>query len=269
MLKTTDLDVVYGAGTERETHALRSIDLTIEEGEFVTLLGPSGCGKSTLLHSLGGLVTPTGGSVMFDGSPVTAPDPRQSAYVFQDYSLLPWKNVVDNVAIGLRFDRVPKAVRRQKAMELLELVGLAHVSKSFTAELSGGMQQRVAVARALAMEPRVLLMDEPFGALDEQTRRALGHELSGLLARAGQTVVLVTHSLEEAIFWADRIVVMSARPGEISEIVEVSEPRPRSLDFLATDEFSDLRARLFEQLRELNRAKAVDDLAASEPDRVR
>jgi NitT/TauT family transport system ATP-binding protein len=230
--------------------ALEDVSLDIAPGEFVALLGPSGCGKSTLLSCLGALRQPSHGSVSFDGVPITDPDPHRCAYVFQDYSLLPWATIVDNVAVGLRFAGVNRAERRSRASHLLEMMGLQSWAESRPGQLSGGMQQRVAVARALAMAPSVLLMDEPFGALDEQTRRSLGVSISQQLSDAQQTLVLVTHSLDEAIYWADRVLVMSARPGRIMASLAIPHPRPRRLEFIADPEFARLRTELFLLLTE-------------------
>ena len=226
--------------------AIEGVDLTIRKGEFVSIIGPSGCGKSTLLHCLGGLLTPSSGSVTFEGAPLRKPDATKAAFVFQDYSLLPWKSVVDNAAIGLRFARVSKKERRATALDLLRLVGLEHLADAYPHELSGGMQQRVAVARAMAMDPQVLLMDEPFGALDEQTRRELGYEMCRLLTEQGKSVAMVTHSLDESIFWADRIIVMASKPGRIALEIPVEEPRTRELPFIATPEFAAIRAKLLD-----------------------
>lgn len=225
--------------------AIRDIDLTIPEGEFVSLIGPSGCGKSTLLHCMGGMLTPSAGSISVGGQKISSPKPSRAAFVFQDYSLFPWRSVVDNAATGLRFAGMSKGRRRAAALEQLRLVGLDHVAESYPAELSGGMQQRVAVARALAMDPEIMLMDEPFGALDEQSRRRLGIEMSRVLTETGKTVVMVTHSLDEAIFWADRVLVMSKGPGRIIRELNVEAPRPRSLEFMTTSSFDALRAELF------------------------
>lgn len=242
-LNVQNLEIRYSAGATEP--AITGIDLSINQGEFVTVIGPSGCGKSTLLHAMGGMLSPAEGGVYLDGTKLTRPDPRQAAFVFQDYSLFPWKKVVDNVAMGLRFAGEEKKSALDIAMRELEFVGLGDKANRYPGELSGGMQQRVAVARALAMKPKFLLMDEPFGALDEQTRRSLGRELTQILHDAGQSVVLITHSLEEAIFWADRIVVMKAGPGEISKEIVVDEPWPRNLDFMTSDRFDSLRAELF------------------------
>jgi NitT/TauT family transport system ATP-binding protein len=244
-LKASDVTVTYASTSGAPLTAIENLELHIERGEFVSIIGPSGCGKSTLLHCLGGLITPSGGLITVNDSRITAPDPERAAFVFQDYTLLPWKTVTDNVAIGLRFAGAPKAARRAKAQQMLELVGLSDFASSYPRELSGGMQQRVAIARALSMDPEILLMDEPFGALDEQTRRHLGFEMVRLLTEAERTVVMVTHSLDEAILWADRIVVLSSRPGRILREIRVTAPRPRDLDFVATPEFAEVRGELF------------------------
>ncbi len=247
MTGLTMQDVAVEYETEQgKLVACKDIDLTIAPGEFVTIIGPSGCGKSTVLHCMGGLLSPSRGSVRFNDERLTAPDPHRAAFVFQDYSLFPWKNVQDNVSMGLRFSGSTKSAALAEAKKQLEFVGLADFANSYPSALSGGMQQRVAVARALALEPQVLLMDEPFGALDEQSRRDLGLEIARILGETGRSVVLITHSLDEAIFWADRIVVMSPRPGVIEEEIVVSAPRPRRLDFMTSREFQDIQVRLFE-----------------------
>lgn len=244
-LQAHGISITYESSNGRKKTAISDIDLTIRSGEFVSIIGPSGCGKSTLLHCMGGMLAPTAGRVTVNDVEVKGPNPAQAAFVFQDYSLFPWKNVVDNVSIGLRFSGIDRHTRRNKAMEQLELVGLADVANVYPMELSGGMQQRVAVARALTMEPDILLMDEPFGALDEQSRRRLGIEVSQILTAAGKTVVMVTHSLDESIFWADRVLVMSKGPGRIIEDLAVKEVRPRSLEFMTTAEFDTQRVELF------------------------
>jgi NitT/TauT family transport system ATP-binding protein len=226
--------------------AVENVDLTIAAGEFVTIIGPSGCGKSTLLHCIGGMLAPSDGTIHHDGQRVTRPNPHHAAFVFQDASLLPWKTVLDNVSMGMRFAGEGRRGSLARAREEVAFVGLADFADSYPAQLSGGMQQRASVARALAMRPQLLLMDEPFGALDEQLRRSLGSDIAHLLNDSGQSVVMVTHSLEEAVFWGDRIVVMSPRPGRIVAELSVSEPRPRDLAFMATKEFDALRRQLFE-----------------------
>ena len=216
----------FTANQHEGTEALRDISLTLIEGEFVCLLGPSGCGKTTLLRIIAGLETPSEGEVRVDGVPVTGPTPRLGM-IFQDYSLYPWRRVIDNIAFGLELAGVEKNERLARAREYLDLVGLEGFADSFPYELSGGMRQRVAVARALATDPAVVLMDEPFGALDAQTRNAMQRELLEIWNKTKKTVLFVTHSVDEAVYLADRIVVLSPRPGRIREIVEVCETRPR------------------------------------------
>lgn len=247
-LNVSSVSLTYERAKGGALTAISDIDLTIQDGEFVSLIGPSGCGKSTLLHCMGGMLKPTAGTITVDDVQIAGPKPSRGAFVFQDYSLFPWRSVVDNAATGLRFAGVNKSQRRAEAMKQLELVGLDHVAESYPAELSGGMQQRVAVARALAMDPPIMLMDEPFGALDEQSRRRIGVEMSTVLAGANKTVVMVTHSLDEAIFWADRVLVMGTRPGRIVREFVVDAPRPRRVEFMTTSSFDGLRASLFELL---------------------
>jgi NitT/TauT family transport system ATP-binding protein len=260
-LRAEGLQVAYETRPGERLVACQEIDVTVAPGEFVTIIGPSGCGKSTFLHCLGGLLQPTAGRVLFGGEEVTEPNPHNAAFVFQDYSLFPWKSILDNVGMGLRFAGASKAEVASKAGEKLDFVGLSEFANALPRELSGGMQQRVAVARALAMEPRVLLMDEPFGALDEQSRRTLGSDMARILERTQRSVVHITHSLDEAIFWADRIIVMSARPGRIIEEIEVNAPRPRDLSMMTEPEFQAIRVRLFD-LIQLQRTSTSPQLAA-------
>jgi NitT/TauT family transport system ATP-binding protein len=211
-----------------ETPALVDINLRIEEGEFVCLLGPSGCGKSTLLKIIAGLIPATSGRITINGQPVSGPGPER-AVVFQDYALFPWMTVRDNVEFGLEARRLPVAERREVSKRLLKVVGLSDFAERFPHQLSGGMKQRVSIARALAVDPSLLLMDEPFGALDAQTRQLLQDELLRIWREYRKTVVFVTHSIEEAIYLSDRIVVMTARPGRIKQIMMVPEVRPRDM----------------------------------------
>jgi len=211
-----------------ETSALVDINLQIEEGEFVCLLGPSGCGKSTLLKIIAGLIPATSGRIAINGRSVSSPGPER-AVVFQDYALFPWMSVRDNVEFGLEARKIPAAERREASRRLLKVVGLSDFADRFPHQLSGGMKQRVSIARALAVDPSLLLMDEPFGALDAQTRQLLQDELLRIWREYRKTVVFVTHSIEEAIYLSDRIVVMTARPGRVKQIVVVSEARPRDM----------------------------------------
>jgi NitT/TauT family transport system ATP-binding protein len=227
--------------------ALEGIALTVAPQEFVTVLGPSGCGKSTLLSIIGGLVAPDAGEVRVAGAPLRRPDPRKVAMVFQDPGLFPWRTALENVEFGLELMGVPAAQRREIARGLLEPVGLRGFEGRYPRELSGGMKQRVAIARALALDSPILLMDEPFGALDEQTRLLMGEWLLGIWAKTRKTVVFVTHSLQEAIMLSQRILVMTARPGRLKAAFEVALPWPRDL---AGAEATALRAALWAAIRE-------------------
>jgi ABC-type nitrate/sulfonate/bicarbonate transport system ATPase subunit len=227
--------------------ALDRVSLAVAPQEFVTVLGPSGCGKSTLLTIVGGLVAPDAGEVRIAGAPHRAPDPRKVAMVFQDPGLFPWRTALENVEFGLELMGLPAARRRDTARSLLEPVGLRGFEARYPRELSGGMKQRVAIARALALDSPILLMDEPFGALDEQTRLLMGEWLLGIWSKTRKTVVFVTHSLQEAIMLSQRIVVMTARPGRIKTTFEVTLPMPRDLN---APPATALRAALWEAIRE-------------------
>ena len=193
--------------------ALEKIDIEIGRQELVTFIGPSGCGKSTLLNVIGGMIEPTEGAAYVDGQAVRGPLPKKIAYIFQESALLPWANVLDNIKVALEFQGVPRQQRQSRAVAALNAVGLSRFAASYPHQLSGGMKQRVALARGLGLETDILLMDEPFAALDEQTRMVFGEDLSGLLANTRKTIVLVTHSLAEAVFLSDRIFVFTSRPG--------------------------------------------------------
>jgi NitT/TauT family transport system ATP-binding protein len=226
-LAIRDLSKVFITGKGEEVPALERIDLTVGDEEFVCILGPSGCGKTTLLRIIAGLDTPTTGSILVDGEALDGPS-RLMAMIFQEYSLFPWRTVLENVAFGLEVLGKTREDRLAMARKYLELVGLAPFEKNFPYELSGGMRQRVAVARALAIEPAALLMDEPFGALDAQTRNLMQTELQEIWRKTRKTILFVTHSVDEAVYLADRIVVLTQRPGRIREIVPVKKcPRPR------------------------------------------
>jgi NitT/TauT family transport system ATP-binding protein len=236
--------------------AIARADLTVGSGEFVSLLGPSGCGKSTLLDIIGGLEPATSGEVIVDGEPMHGPSPRM-AIVFQQMSLFPWRTAIDNVGFGLELRGVDASTRDRVAREMIELVGLAGFERKYPAQLSGGMCQRVAIARALALNPSILLMDEPFGALDEQTRRLMGLELLRIWDRSRKTIVFVTHSIEEAIQLSDRILLMSARPSIIREEIAVALPRPRGIECLSSDLAKDIERRIWAALLEEVGAGAI------------
>lgn len=235
-------------------HALSDVSLRVPEGQFVSLLGPSGCGKTTMLRTVAGLDEATRGSIWVNGKEITGPGPER-AMVFQSFALLPWATVKDNVEFGLRMRSVPADDRTKISAELIKFVGLRGFEDKYPHELSGGMQQRVGLIRALAVEPEVLLMDEPFSALDEQTRGFMQEELLRIWEQNRVTVMFVTHSIEEAILLSDRIVLMSPRPGRVKEDVIVDIPRPRGRNAMQTPEFARLQEHLWDQLRQLR----VDD----------
>jgi len=220
--------------------ALDDVSIRIEPGEFVCLLGPSGCGKSTLLGALAGHLRPSSGKLLLDGRPIDGPDPRRGL-VFQHHTLFPWLSVQDNVAYGLKMRGVGKAQRRLQAHELLEQIGLKGFEERYPKALSGGMQQRVEIARVLINQPRVLLMDEPFGALDALTRLKMQEMLLNLWQRLRTTIVFVTHDIDEALYMADRILVMSPRRGRIIDEIRVPAERPRQQDWLTSTTFAQLK----------------------------
>src|SRR5262244_2579708 len=237
-------------GDARYVRALRDTSLDVARGELLCLIGPSGCGKSTLLNVIGGLMTPTAGSVEVAGKRVAGPMPHDIAFVFQENALFPWNTVFENVNLGMVFQGVPRPEREARAQRALEAVGLKDFADHYPSQLSGGMRQRAALARALSLQTDILLMDEPFGALDEQTRMILGEDLSVLLAATRKTIVFVTHSLGEAVFLADRVAVFSARPGTIKKVIAVDEPHPRKPEFATSEKFTALRNRLYGLLHE-------------------
>jgi ABC-type nitrate/sulfonate/bicarbonate transport system ATPase subunit len=242
--------------------ALQDIDLQIGNGEFVSLLGPSGCGKSTLLRIIAGLLRATEGCVEINSAAVSAPGPER-AVVFQDYALFPWMTVEDNVEFGLEARGIPAEKRRTVSADLLKVVGLEEFAKKYPHHLSGGMKQRVSIARALAVDPQILLMDEPFGALDAQTRSVMQEELLRIWRLYRRTVVFVTHSIDEAIYLSDRIAIMTARPGRIKAVVQVPAERPRDL---TSPEMTALHRQVRSILtEEIGRAAALEqaDLAAA------
>jgi len=245
--------------------ALKGVDLDVADGEFLTILGPSGCGKTTLLKTVAGLISWDSGEILINGSPVTGPGPDR-AVVFQAFALMPWATVVENVAFGLQLRGVKKSEREERARKLIHTVGLEGFEKKRPGELSGGMQQRVGLARALAVDPQILLMDEPFGAVDEQTRRLLQEELLSIWEKTKLTVVFITHSMEEAVLLGDRVALMSARPGQIAEIVPVPLERPRSSDVHALErskDYVEITAYLWDRLRDMHEEHRRETEAAA------
>lgn len=243
--------------TEGGTVALDATDLTVAENDFITILGPSGCGKSTLLRMVAGLDTPTTGSIELDGKAVSGPG-ADRGMVFQSYTLFPWLTVLQNVCFGLREKGLPLAGQQDKARQFLAKVGLKGFENHFPKQLSGGMQQRTALARALANDPRILLMDEPFGALDHQTRELMQELLQGIWEAEQKTVLFVTHDIDEAIFMGSRVVVMSARPGRIKCDLSVPIAHPRHYSVKTTPVFTELKAKLTEEIRiEVQRAAGL------------
>jgi NitT/TauT family transport system ATP-binding protein len=244
MIELTGATKQYGNGRA----VLDALDLEIQKGEFVTLLGPSGCGKSTLLKLIAGLTGPTTGTIRVDG--MTPKNARELiSFIFQDATLLPWRNVLRNLCLGLELERESKARQENKAKELLEMVGLQEVSKAYPRELSGGMKMRVSIARALATNPRLLLMDEPFAALDEMSRDRFNEELLRLREEQNWTGVFVTHSVAEAVFLSTRIVILAPNPGRIHTTLAVDFPFPRTAALRATPEFDALAGEVSRALR--------------------
>lgn len=241
------LSIRLGQGHEA-FEAVQRLDFAIEPGEFVCILGPSGCGKSTLLGALAGHLQLSGGSLLVDGNAVAGPSP-QRGMVFQHHTLLPWRSVLDNVAFGLKMQGIGKMQRREQALEMLRLVGLQDFAQRWPNQLSGGMQQRAEIARVLINRPRLLLMDEPFGALDAQTRARMQELLLDIWTRIRTTVMFVTHDIDEALFLADRILVMSSRPGRFIEDLRLEFPRPRNASLLTSHGFTHLKRHCLELLR--------------------
>ena len=251
------LEKTFGTGGER-VHALAPTDLEVKQGEMLVLLGPSGCGKTTLLRMIGGLLGPSSGELTIEGRPLWVNGRRQGdavsdlGMVFQDANLIPWLSIEDNIALPLELRGVSRNARLAAAQKLINLVGIGGFEKRWPRELSGGMRQRAAIARALSYNPNILLMDEPFGALDAMTRDQMNLELQRIWMQTKKTVVIVTHSITEAVFLADRIVLLSPRPGRIDTIVDVPLPRARSLDVQSNPEFQEIARKLRHRLVEIS-----------------
>ena len=239
-----------GAGAPQTVLALHNVSLDIGRGEFLTLLGPSGCGKSTLLNIIGGLLAPTEGAVTVNDTAVRGPLPEKIAFVFQESTLFPWYTVAENFALNFKYRGVARFEWRERTIAALKSVQMDTFADHFPNQLSIGMRQRVNVARGLSSETDILLMDEPFAALDEQTRMLLGEDLSVLLSQTAKTIVFVTHSLAEAVFLSDRIALMTARPGRIKKVIDVQEPHPRLPGFMLEPRFSEWRNECYASLRD-------------------
>jgi len=253
-IQARDITLTFKPKNRDPVTALSGFNLDLGKGEFLSLVGPSGCGKSTFLNVLLGLLRPDRGDLQLNGKKITGPG-QERAMVFQEFGLLPWRTVVANVELGLELKGVPAAMRHERAMELIRLVGLTGFEQHYPHELSGGMKQRVGLARALATEPEVLLMDEPFAALDAQTRDLMQAELLQIWERTKKTVLFVTHSIEEAAYLSDRVVVMTARPGRTKNILHVNLPRPRDYEMRLSPEFNEIKAEIWGDLKDELMAK--------------
>jgi NitT/TauT family transport system ATP-binding protein len=246
----SDVTRIYPAGAiGHEVHALGPISLQLKKGEFFAVVGPSGCGKSTLLDLIAGLAPASAGTIEFEGHPIKGAVPDGVGVVFQEDACFPWLTVTDNIAFGLREASVGADEVRRRIHHALDLMGLRDFAHAYPAQLSGGMRQRVCIARTLVLKPRLILLDEPFGALDQQTRLLMGDELLRLWRDTGATVLLITHALDEAAMLADRIAVMSARPGRILDVVETGWPRERDSRIVADASFGEITSQLWRSLR--------------------
>jgi NitT/TauT family transport system ATP-binding protein len=248
-IQARNITLVFSPKNREPVTALSDFSLEVGKGEFVSIVGPSGCGKSTFLNILLGLIKPDSGEIRLNGVPITGPG-QERAMVFQEFGLLPWRTVTANVELGLELKGIAPARRAERATELIKLVGLKDFASHYPHELSGGMKQRVGLARALATEPEVLLMDEPFAALDAQTRDLMQMELLQIWEHTKKTVLFVTHSIEEAAYLSDRVIVMSARPGRTKDVLKIDLPRPRDYEMRLTPEFNEIKLRIWDVLKE-------------------
>lgn len=248
-IRAQDITLTFRPKNRLPVTALGGFELEAGRGEFLSLVGPSGCGKSTFLNVLLGLIKPDKGILQLNGQQITGPG-QERAMVFQEFGLLPWRTVLANVELGLELKGVAAATRHERSMDLIKLVGLVGFESHYPHELSGGMKQRVGLARALATDPEVLLMDEPFAALDAQTRDLMQTELLQIWDRAKKTVLFVTHSIEEAAYLSDRVLVMTARPGRTKSVMKINLPRPRDYEMRLTPEFNDIKLQIWNSLKE-------------------
>jgi NitT/TauT family transport system ATP-binding protein len=248
ILEVSNVSKTYDIGGPRPVKALDGVSINVRKGEFVSVIGPSGCGKSTLFGIIGGLVDGHTGNVRIDGVEVSGSH-KDVGIVFQEESTFPWRTTIQNVAFPLEVQGKSKAEREERAKHFIRLVGLDGFENHYPAQLSGGMKQRTAVARTLAYEPKIMLLDEPFGALDEQTRLLLGDKLLEIWAKLNQTMLLITHNITEAVQLSDRVLVMSYRPGKIKRAIDINLPRPRSSEQLSTAEFGKYVGEIWNELR--------------------
>ena len=248
LIQAKEVTKTFGKGKKAVT-AVEDFDLVVKAREVVTLVGPSGCGKSTVLNMVAGFMSASSGQILLNGKPVTSVEP-QCGMIFQSYALFPWMTVQENVEFGPRVNRLPKAERLNRAKRYIEMVGLNGFEDAYPNQLSGGMLQRVALCRALANEPEVLLCDEPFAALDAMTRQVMQEELLRIVDRSGQTVLFITHSIDEALILSDRIIVMSARPGRVKDTIDNHLPRPRHVDMQLGEDFLRMKRRIWKMVEE-------------------
>lgn len=257
-IRAQNVNLTFRPKNRDPVTALQGLSLEVGRGEFLSLVGPSGCGKSTFLNVLLGLLRPDQGEIHLDGKKITGPG-YERAMVFQEFGLLPWRTVLANVELGLEIKGVPASIRLERASELINLVGLTGFEHHYPHELSGGMKQRVGLARALATEPEVLLMDEPFAALDAQTRDLMQAELLQIWDRTKKTVIFVTHSIEEAAYLSDRVVVVTCRPGRTKKLIDIKLPRPRDYEMRLSPEFNDIKATIWNSLKDELISRGIGD----------
>ena len=248
LIRADNVSKVFHSHKE-DVEAIHDFSLTVKKGEIVCIVGASGCGKSTFLNMVAGFMQPSSGRILLEGQEITKVEPR-CGMIFQNYALFPWMTVIENISFGPRLKGVQKKVRHEQAKQWIKRVGLEGFDYSYPGELSGGMQQRVALTRALANEPDVLLCDEPFGALDAMTRQAMQQELLRLMYKSNQTILFITHSIDEALILSDRVVIMSARPGRVKAVFENDLPRPRKLELQLTDRYLELKRKVWSLVEE-------------------
>jgi NitT/TauT family transport system ATP-binding protein len=248
-ISATDVHLTFRPKNREPVTALQAFDIDVEQGQFVSIVGPSGCGKSTFLNVLLGLIPPDAGQMIVNGRVVTGPG-HDRAMVFQEFGLLPWRTVMNNIELGLELQGVKKGEREAVCQQFVRMVGLTGFENHYPHELSGGMKQRVGLARALASDPDVLLMDEPFASLDAQTRDIMQAELLRIWQEAKKTVLFVTHQIEEAVYLSDHVVVMTKRPGRTKKIIDIDLPRPRDYEMRVTQQFNDLRLAIWNELKD-------------------